>query len=308
MDQYQTIAAPARMNKSRESFSEALLAFPPENASNQSKDSIPVPVKHFPTRSQRVSRERVSQGDATRALIWFAFGVAVGASALWIVNRSSWTRSPAAHQTSPFESPRTSPERTVAVVVAPALRPETTPALTAAASPSARSRSSLPSASSSPSAPPSLSTRPSSSVRLPPAHTIDRTTRVETLPAAPSERARASLLQPSSVPGLRPAETGSTLPSATVHNDAHDVAQSGAPAPLTGFRGSLAIDSSPAGAKVFVNGWPVGSTPLLLNDVPAGSCVVRIEADGYQTWSSAVRVVADEQSRITVTLDGTLNP
>jgi hypothetical protein len=44
---------------------------------------------------------------------------------------------------------------------------------------------------------------------------------------------------------------------------------------------------------------PVGTTPLQLPDVLAGSHVVRIEADGYAPWSSVVRVVANEETRVT---------
>lgn len=69
-----------------------------------------------------------------------------------------------------------------------------------------------------------------------------------------------------------------------------------------GYRGSLAIDSDPQGARVLVNGQRVGSTPMLLDDLPAGSCVVRIEADGYEPWSTAARVVADRQARVNATL------
>jgi hypothetical protein len=47
----------------------------------------------------------------------------------------------------------------------------------------------------------------------------------------------------------------------------------------------------------------VGSTPLVLNNLSAGSSVVRIEAEGYESWSAAVRVVANQQTRVTARLD-----
>lgn len=72
--------------------------------------------------------------------------------------------------------------------------------------------------------------------------------------------------------------------------------------PSRQFRGSLVLHSTPQGGHAFVNGKPVGSTPVILSSLPAGSRVVRIEAEGYQTWSAAVRVVADEQTRVTATL------
>ena len=64
------------------------------------------------------------------------------------------------------------------------------------------------------------------------------------------------------------------------------------------FRGSLAVNSSPSGAQVFVNGEPAGTTPLALARVPAGSRVVHIELEGYETWSASVRVVANQRTRV----------
>jgi hypothetical protein len=71
---------------------------------------------------------------------------------------------------------------------------------------------------------------------------------------------------------------------------------------LAGYRGSLAVNSAPTGATVLVNGVAVGTTPLLLKDVPVGSRVVRLELDGYKGWSSAVRVVANQRVRTAVDL------
>jgi hypothetical protein len=68
------------------------------------------------------------------------------------------------------------------------------------------------------------------------------------------------------------------------------------------YRGSLAIDSDPQGARVSVGGRVVGSTPMVLQDLPAGSCVVRVEADGYELWSTAARVVANQRTRLTAVL------
>jgi hypothetical protein len=86
------------------------------------------------------------------------------------------------------------------------------------------------------------------------------------------------------------------------------VASPAPPAPTTIFLGGMRIESDPAGAHVFVNGQPMGSTPLALQDLPAGSRVVRIVADGYQPWSTAVRVVANQQTRVTATLQRSSTP
>jgi PEGA domain len=74
------------------------------------------------------------------------------------------------------------------------------------------------------------------------------------------------------------------------------------PASSAGFHGALLVVSDPPGARVFVNGRLVGSTPLDLPDVPVGSRVVRVEADGYEAWASAIRVVANQQTRVDASL------
>jgi hypothetical protein len=72
--------------------------------------------------------------------------------------------------------------------------------------------------------------------------------------------------------------------------------------PSMPFRGSLMLYSGPPGARAFVDGRAVGSTPVVLSGLPVGSRVVRLEADGYQTWSAAIRVIANQQTRVTATL------
>jgi PEGA domain len=74
---------------------------------------------------------------------------------------------------------------------------------------------------------------------------------------------------------------------------------------LARSRGSVAIDSIPPGARVLLDGRRVGSTPLVLEDVPAGTHLVRVEADGYPVWAWTVRIVANQRSRVTVKLNDT---
>jgi len=76
----------------------------------------------------------------------------------------------------------------------------------------------------------------------------------------------------------------------------------------TDFRGSLEVRSSPQGAHVFLNGVPVGTTPVLLRDMPVGSRALRVELDGYNHWSSTVQIMAKEQTRIMATLPSSLAP
>jgi hypothetical protein len=79
------------------------------------------------------------------------------------------------------------------------------------------------------------------------------------------------------------------------------------PTPVRGgaavFEAPLSIVSRPPGARVFFDGHPVGVTPMTLRKVSAGSHVVRLERDGYQTWSSGIQVVAGQQNRVTASLD-----
>lgn len=76
----------------------------------------------------------------------------------------------------------------------------------------------------------------------------------------------------------------------------------------TDFRGSLEVGSSPQGAQVFLNGVPVGTTPIVLRDLPVGSRALRVELDGYKHWSSTVQIMASEQARIMATLPASLTP
>jgi PEGA domain-containing protein len=68
------------------------------------------------------------------------------------------------------------------------------------------------------------------------------------------------------------------------------------------FRGSLIVNSRPSGAFVFVNGRGVGQTPLVLRNERAGSRAVRVALDGYEPWSTAVRIVTDTEARLTAEL------
>jgi serine/threonine-protein kinase len=67
--------------------------------------------------------------------------------------------------------------------------------------------------------------------------------------------------------------------------------------------GALAVDSRPAGARVFVDDKEVGTTPMALPSVSAGSHVIRLEHEGYRGWSSSVRIMASEQNRVTASLE-----
>jgi hypothetical protein len=68
------------------------------------------------------------------------------------------------------------------------------------------------------------------------------------------------------------------------------------------FVGTLRVASVPAGAAVFVNGQPVGTTPLTLPEQRAGSLALLITRDGFQRWSAAVQVPAGQSTQVNATL------
>jgi hypothetical protein len=76
-----------------------------------------------------------------------------------------------------------------------------------------------------------------------------------------------------------------------------------APATTDQVKGSVDVDSRPSGAKVFVDGRLVGKTPMMLSDVSVGDHAIRLELDGYARWSSSVRIVLNEQNRVTASLE-----
>jgi hypothetical protein len=76
--------------------------------------------------------------------------------------------------------------------------------------------------------------------------------------------------------------------------------------PKSDFRagvGRLLVRSRPAGARVYMDGKRVGTTPMSLASVPAGAHTFRLEHIGYRRWSSSVRIVAGEQHRVTASLE-----
>jgi serine/threonine protein kinase len=69
------------------------------------------------------------------------------------------------------------------------------------------------------------------------------------------------------------------------------------------FTGALTVVSRPPGATVYLDGSLVGTAPLSLPSVTAGSHAIRLEHDGYRRWTSAIRVVAGQPNRITASLE-----
>jgi serine/threonine protein kinase len=76
-----------------------------------------------------------------------------------------------------------------------------------------------------------------------------------------------------------------------------------APQPTAGAVGGLEVISRPAGATVFIDGKPVGKTPLLLQSVEPGNHGIRLEQEGYRSWVTSVRITQGERSRVAASLE-----
>lgn len=70
----------------------------------------------------------------------------------------------------------------------------------------------------------------------------------------------------------------------------------------TTYFGTLSIDASPAG-EVFINRRSAGRTPVLAENLRAGSHLIWIEREGYRRWTRVVAVAADRVNRISANLD-----
>ena len=75
------------------------------------------------------------------------------------------------------------------------------------------------------------------------------------------------------------------------------------PEPAATFTSSIYVDSRPRGARVFVDGKPVGVTPLTVPEVRVGTHVVRLELPDHRIWTTSERVVSGRQSRVTGSLE-----
>jgi hypothetical protein len=68
------------------------------------------------------------------------------------------------------------------------------------------------------------------------------------------------------------------------------------------FIGTLEVLSDPPGASVAVNNQHMGTTPLVLRDLPAGTHAVRVDAPGFQRWSRAILVATGKHAKVEATL------
>src|SRR5579864_2969658 len=107
-------------------------------------------------------------------------------------------------------------------------------------------------------------------------------------PLAPPQEAKP---QAAEVPDTTAAPRGATRPVAAPRPKAESLV------------GSLLVESRPAGARVVLDGKPIGVTPLTVPDVRVGSHPLRLERAGYKTLVTSVIVKSGERAKIAVTLE-----
>jgi hypothetical protein len=78
------------------------------------------------------------------------------------------------------------------------------------------------------------------------------------------------------------------------------------PGPLSGY-GSIAIDSTPGGASVILDGIAAGQTPmthsaLIMNSVPVGNHTIQVELAGYPPFTTTVNVIKNHVSQVNAEL------
>ena len=98
----------------------------------------------------------------------------------------------------------------------------------------------------------------------------------------------------------RPARATATRPPAATRPAAPSPPPPSQAGTLTG---SIYVDSRPRGARVLIDGKPVGVTPLSVPDIRIGSHVVRIELDDHRPWTTSTSVKAADMTRVTGSLE-----
>jgi hypothetical protein len=66
--------------------------------------------------------------------------------------------------------------------------------------------------------------------------------------------------------------------------------------------GTIAVESSPPGANVYLDGKPSGTTPVTIPDVNAGSHALLLTMQGYSDASKSIDVAAGSQNQVSMDL------
>ena len=67
--------------------------------------------------------------------------------------------------------------------------------------------------------------------------------------------------------------------------------------------GEFVVQSRPTGAKVFLDDKLVGTTPMAPATASVGEHALRLEREGYRRWTSSIRVVSGQRTRVTASLE-----
>jgi hypothetical protein len=65
----------------------------------------------------------------------------------------------------------------------------------------------------------------------------------------------------------------------------------------------LQVDSRPRGARVFLDGRLVGTTPLVVDEVRPGAHAVRIDLIGHRRWVTTVDVAPGQRQKVAASLE-----
>jgi hypothetical protein len=112
-------------------------------------------------------------------------------------------------------------------------------------------------------------------------------------------------------PQRDPSIAAANRPAAAIARAVNPVAHAAAPAASaeqprimpTVYKGTLSVKTDLPGAKVFVNRKSVGTAPVRVRNLRAGSHLVWVERDGYQRWTRVVTVPAERVTSVSVDLE-----
>jgi hypothetical protein len=66
--------------------------------------------------------------------------------------------------------------------------------------------------------------------------------------------------------------------------------------------GKIKVESTPSGAKCYLDGDYEGTTPLTIKNVSPGSHTIKLTKSGYETWKKTVTVYSDDTTYVSATL------
>ena len=66
--------------------------------------------------------------------------------------------------------------------------------------------------------------------------------------------------------------------------------------------GSISVDSEPKGASVYLDGMPMGVTPVTIDNIVIGKHIIRLSKLGYQYFGSVLTIKKDETRTLSATL------